>query len=75
MRASMRNFRIRQEYERQRRRRPEAKAEPLAELEPERLEPAAPLTPSPPTTPIDRFKQYFRTIWSQICQQFRDLRQ
>lgn len=72
MRASMRNFRVRQEYERQRRKRTQAKAEPLAELEPERLEPeAAPLSLSP----LDKIKQYFRTLWSRICQQFRDLRQ
>jgi hypothetical protein len=67
----MRNFRIRQEYEKKRRQRTKAMAEPHAEPAPV----TEIITPLPAKGIGERIKQYFRTIWSQICQQFRDLRQ
>ena len=77
MRASMRNYRIRQEYEKKRRlaasgaeRSPSGAEWPEAEEE-------EIITPLPPEEIgiMDRIKQYFRTLWSRICQQFQDLRQ
>lgn len=74
MRASMRNYRIRQEYEKKRRLAASG-AEPAEWPGAEEEEIITPLTPPPPTTRMDRIKQYFRTLWSRICQQFQDLRQ